>query len=104
MGSKSLSQEYDFIEDEDSPVKTYRPLRSRFNNNAKNTCDSSSAVKKDFSIEHVEVVTKLENSNTTENISPNSSQIQGKVIYMCSKYLVDKADQMLKVPKRVSSF
>ena len=104
MGSKSLSQEYDFSEGEESPVRSYKPLRSRANiEDTRNNQETDTFVTVEKATD-VENGTNSENADAAENIDPNFSRTQRKVVYMCSKYMVDKADQMIKVPKRVSEY
>ncbi|XP_053397773.1 histone deacetylase 8-like [Mercenaria mercenaria] len=103
MGSKSLSQEYDFSEGDESPFKTYKPLRSLLNENTKTTVKSEQT---DSALcqtrNEIAADTVSAKSDSMENIDPHLTQIQRKVIYMYSKYVIDTADRMIKVPKRAS--
>lgn len=102
MGSKTLSQEYEFSEGEESPIQSYKPLRSRPDEN------SSSEKRKFVELEDRCIktlsdvgaaLTKTEMDFSAENVDPRCTQ--RKVIYMYSEEMIEHADKMIKVPGRV---
>ena len=128
MEEKTSSQEYEFSESEDSPVRKYRPLRQILQNldntesdvdNGKlaatiesNTLNTSSC-EVSFHSQQVKLHEKpleTENLRDTRPICSESDsapkpfvlRTQRRVVYVWSKELIEKCDGMLKIPKRVN--
>ena len=139
MAGKTLSQEYDFSESEDSPMKPFKSVKTVANHTlhkcqtAQTRVSSSSDFEANSDIfikpDHVldsdldqtdthkySINVHMRNGPSTndgrgdasrakpQNDSNNISNVKpGKlsVVYMCSRQLVDRCDQMLKIQNRV---
>jgi hypothetical protein len=98
MGSKTLSQEYDFSESQDSPLRTYKPIRQR------NQQKCSDEKRRKISNKDTDASKNFEELNT-ENVPPDLSvPSQRRVVYMLSEELITQTDKMIKVPHRVILF
>lgn len=120
MGSKTLSQEYELLETDDSPLKPYRPI-TKFRNTTSATSSVShenkspqkqcyndeKSVKEVTNEKHVleersgavaeKNCLKAENKQF-DNVSVTKKR---QVLYICSRGLVEKCNKMLKIPNRV---
>lgn len=139
MESKTMSQEYEFSESEDSPLKPYQSLSKVLKRNEETSqhleCwhetfdhdveDNSLNFKdnadasiysgfvrdiKDNELKKVEndesKIPVSQSAKSTDNLKSKLAlnPLKRNVVYVCSRDLVQKCDQMLKIPNRVHAF
>ncbi|XP_052245187.1 histone deacetylase 8-like isoform X2 [Dreissena polymorpha] len=108
MGSRSLSQEYDFPDEDDSPVRSYRAITKRIKDDKlqTNQPDFVSETNSLFPSTTQEVPLSNMTSQDAKSVSGDklnpSTASQRTVAFMHCSRLIELCDKMLKIPRRAS--